>query len=236
MQVINDRLACGIQIICTQDDFAVNDISLITFVTIYRWSLDETKHQIGNIAINNITDLNFEVYDYYVASGVEYYYQCIPVVNGVDGIGTISAAVKCEFNDAFIGNLHEQYVCRLNAKCTRATHYNMNYVQTLYASHPHAVRNSNQKYATGTMSGIFLEFDKEACSFDFENASRYNKKLLNFLTDGAPKVIKTANGHIWQVQIDDEIKEEDIDGRGVVEIEFNWTEIAAPPEYGVVKV
>ena len=113
----------------------------------------------------------------------------------------------------------------------------MNYVQTIHAAYPHAVSNGNQQYYTGSFSGIFLEMGDD-CQFikEYSSAGLYREKVKRFLANKVPKVIKTKEGDLWCVQINGAIRDEYGEYPGIAALSFDWTEIKAPPTYGIVVI
>lgn len=236
MQVINDPRNCCIRVSCTADDFAMNDLTLITGIEVYRACTvnNEVSRLIGKIAINAQTEMNFTFADYYTASGVYYEYTCYPVIGGAWGVGCLGGAT-CQFDGLFIGNLDEQYVCHLSPECSNMLNFNMNYVQTFHATYPHAISNGNLQYYTGSARGIFVEMD-DNCNFIIETATAYRRRLEAFLANKKTKVLKTGKGDIWTVQVNGKVQEEETQYQGVGATAFDWTQVGASPNYGIVIV
>lgn len=234
MQAINDVRRCCIRVSCEISDFAANDASLITAVEIRRAN-NGTTRTIGTVPIAEQADLNFSFEDIYTVCGQQYQYLCIPVIGGASGVGAFTDVVRCVFSDVFIGNLDEQYVCAIDAEYNSKLNFSMNYVQTYHAPYPHAVSNGNQKYRTGSFSGVFLEMN-ENCQFVRETAGEYRRMVESFLATPKPKVIKTKEGDMWCIQVNGVVQEEPTGYEGISTLKFDWTEIAAPPVYGVVVI
>lgn len=235
MIVTNEPRLCTIRIDCEPNDFAMNDLNSIESVRIKRktdGSDDITI--IGEMKIGNKTELSFAVRDTTAQSHKKYRYYAIPVIKGREAVGTYED-VESVFSAYFIGNLNKQFVCALNAKCERSVHYNMSYVQTFYRQYPHAIQNGNMKYNTGSFTGLFLDRD-ESGEFTKENAQAFKEQVIEFLTDGDFKIIKTGEGNMWYVQINGEIRENYSDFIGASTISFDWTEIGAATDDGIVVV
>ena len=232
MQVSNDPKHCCVLVSCTAEEYNMYDLSTITGIDVYRAQNGQSSVLIGTLQITTPADLNFTFADYYAASGVEYEYVCYPIINGIHGLGRIGR-VKCLFDGLFIGDLEEQYVCQLNPDCSSVLNFNMNYVQTLHATYPHAISNGNLQYYTGTVRGIFVEMD-DNCNFIIETATAYRRRLESFLANKKLKVLKTGKGDVWTVQINGRVQEEETQYQGVGATVFEWTQVAAAPERGIV--
>ena len=234
MQVINDPKNCCIVVTCTVDDFAVNDVTLITEIKVYRAcaSKNENSHLIGTIPINTQADLAFTFVDYYTASGAYYEYTCYPIIGGTWGVGCTNDGM-CKFDGLFIGDLNEQYMCHLNPECNSMLNFNMNYVQTFHATYPHAISNGNLQYYSGTVRGIFVEMGAN-CNFIIETATAYRRSLEAFLANKKTKILKTGRGDIWTIQINGKVQEEETQYQGVGATTFEWTQVADAPAYGIV--
>lgn len=236
MQVTNDARNCRVVVRCTIEDFAVNNVTQITGIEVYRLCLTtkEPGSIIGRIAVNAQQDLDFIFADYYVASGMQYEYICYPQIGGAWGVGC-SGDVTCRFDGLWIGNLDEQFACHLNAECTPMLNFNMNYVQTFHATYPHAISNGNMQYYSGSAKGIFVEIDED-CNFMIETATQYRRKLEAFLANKKTKVLRTGKGDIWTVQINGKVQEEETQYQGVGATVFEWTQVADAPSYGIVVI
>lgn len=233
MQVINDAKNCRIVVKCTEVDFSYYDTSTITSVQVKR-RIGTNTVLIGVIAIASPDDLNFAFADYFVACGLTSEYFCIPIMDGVSGAGA-SGSVESRFDGVFIGNMHEQYVCRLDVHCNSTMNFNMNYVQTLQAQYPHAISNGNMRHYSGTFQGTFIEMDKN-CNFIIESATAYRRKVEAFLANGEAKVMKTNRGDMRVIQVNGKVSETGTEYQGVYATSFEWTEIAAEFKNGIVVI
>ena len=235
MIVTNEPRLCTVRIDCEPNDFAMNDLEKITSVRIKRRvGTNGQLSTIGEIEIANKTELSFSVRDITAMSHTKYRYYVIPVIGDKEAVGTYED-VESVFSAYFIGNLNQQYVCALNARCERALHYGMSYVQTFYRQFPHAIQNGNMKYNTGNFSGLFLDRDENG-EFTKDNARMFKEQMMDFLSDGSQKIIKTGEGNLWHVQINGEIKENWSDFIGASTISFEWTEVGPMTDKGIVVV
>lgn len=233
MIVTNEPKECAVRIQCEIADFSQNDLSKITAIRIKRQAPpDADLLVIGEVVVAGQEDLLFTVRDITAQSNKRYKYFCIPVLGDQEGVGSVGE-VESRFSAIFVGNLDQQYVVALNAKCEYKRKYNMTYVQTYYRRFPHAIQNGSQNFSTGSVTGLFLARDSSG-EFTKEDAHSYKQRVLDFLTNGEWKLIKTGEGHIWYVQIDGELQEDHSDFIGASTITFGWTEIGPVTMDGIV--
>lgn len=235
MIITNKPRLCAVEIECSQTDFSQNDVSAITGVRIKRREANEvTATLIGEVQVVNVNDLHFVAYDITARSHRHYEYFCIPVLGSTEGVGSVEE-VDCEFSALFVGNLSKQYVAALNTKFSNKRQYGMTYAQTYYSRYPHAVRNGSMNYSSGSVSGLFLDKTPNG-EFTIQNAQEYKEGVIDFLSDGNWKLVKTGEGHLWYVQVDGELQEDYSEFAGASTITFNWTEIGKVTDEGIVVV
>lgn len=223
MLVTNEPMACAMKIECATSDFLMNDdVNAIKAIRIKRKNDKNEMETLGEFAVPVAGGLNFVVRDYSARAGKTYSYYAIPLIGDREGVGAKRDA-KSEFRELFIGNGDKQFACGLNMQYTYQLHHSASYVQTYYSRYPHAIHNGNMRYATGSVTGLFLRRDARG-EFIKEGAHDYKEELLEFLTDGKPKVLKTPEGHMWHVSIDGEPKEDESEYIGASTVTFAWTE------------
>lgn len=67
-----------------------------------------------------------------------------------------------------------------------------------------------------------------------QSADQYRRQVKNFLADGTLKVLKTKEGDMWSIGVNGTVQENHERFPGAIPLSFEWTEIAVPPEYGIV--
>lgn len=223
MLVTNEPMACAMKIECNTSDFLMNDdVNAITGIRIKRRIDGGETETIGEFAVPVAGNLHFVVRDYSAKAGKAYSYYAIPLIGSREGVGAKYDA-RSDFKELFIGNGEKQFSCGLNTKYTYQLHHSASYVQTYYSRYPHAIHNGNMRYATGSVTGLFLRRDARG-EFIKDGAHDHKEELLEFLTDGKPKVLKTPEGHMWHVSIDGEPKEDESEYIGASTVTFAWTE------------
>lgn len=210
----------------------VDDIGDVASIVISRKRSDSnTWEEIYTISVAAIEDFSFELVDYITLSGVLYDYNfdimdstgVIPIESG------IIHNTKCSFEGLFVGNANRQYIAGANFKTETNRNTQVQHVTTLEGKYPYRVSNANTNYTTGKSAGLFLKLTEDKRRFVPDSDHSYSKEILDFLTDGTSKVIKTHDGQAWYVSIDANPKEVYSDFIGAHSIDFSWTEIGDLP-------
>lgn len=203
-------------------------------IKISRRRSDESSWQtIHTIDASSVDDMNFCVLDILVLSGFNYKYS-IEVYDGDSLIeGQVYDEVSSWIEGLFVGNFNKSYVAGSNFKTDYKRNILVEYVNTLASRYPFRVQNAETNYCTGTSSGLFLELSPDNKKFLPDKYSKYSREVIDFLCDGADKILKTHDGKMWYVSIDPGAHEVHSGFWGANEIEFAWTEIDDVPIVGV---
>lgn len=155
-----------------------------------------------------------------------YEYALVGSLNGVDGnyhvkeILSDSDSFYIIDKNGYFGTVANQGSCDTYKKDAGF------YVETMYSKYPTKMRNSDLNYYTGTMSGLFIKFNSDTCQFETKNLQKYRKEVIDFLSNGNQKLLKTEDGRMWLISIDagsiSDVKDSHPDFRL---ISFAWTEI-----------
>lgn len=93
--------------------------------------------------------------------------------------------------------------------------------------YPYIVKNSNQNYYTGTITGTFVqENDNMQWGYDFTNAVQYRTNLKKWLYNGQPKILTLLDGNKFIIGISGNINDNVETTFDNVVTTFNWYEIA----------
>lgn len=202
-----------------------------TYALLFRKEHDsaESFYKIYEKAVESIVDLSFYIIDITTASGKTYDYR-IELTNGnstgysIYEFATIQN-IQSYFDGLFVGNMYSQFFAPLNCETSTVRKTHSNYVTTLTSRTPYRISNSNLNYTTGSSSALFMPIDNDGRPVKQETRE-YLNTVIDFLTDGSEKVLKTSDGGIWCVTIDDDVQTEFNDYYvGSSQLSFNWTEI-----------
>jgi hypothetical protein len=233
ISITNNNLKGYVEINSTKTGSASSAISYV-LISRRKHGLQYDYTRIYEKVINNVNQLTFSDNDLSVKSGETYDYY-IELTDGISsGYTTIEFGeienVACWFDGLFVGNEDGQYFAPLDCDTTTTRVTQASYVMTLAGRTPYRVSNSSANYTTGQSSGLFVPFDEDN-TIEIQQTKEYIKEVLDFLTDGTEKILKTSAGEAWYVAIDPDVSVTSDDHYiGSSKIEFNWTETGDIPE------
>lgn len=245
IEVISDPLRAGIILKSIPTGVNASDIDkVVVYRQVFGTAIWNT---IFEFDIEDVSELNFELLDILALGGEKYNYSIdlmadgsiLPVqsyiLDNKDPITREPKGYECWFEGMLIGNFETQYLVPLDWQVDYDRNTSVEYVNTLAGRTPYRVSNSENNYDTGSASGLFVPIiDGRPTP---ENSHAYHKEVINFLSDGTEKILKTSDGQIWCISVDDAITvpfDDRFKGRNM--IEFNWTEIGDVPPFGMVKL
>ena len=200
--------------------------SSVTAVKIQRRIFGEQNWQeIRNIPIITSDDLTFSMFDYTANSYQVYEYRNV-ITADTEYIGPVKK-IETRFDGILIGNNEKCFVSLLSPKYTQQREFNTAYVKPFNSQYPHVVYNGAANSSKGTVSGFFNPINDD-CQIEMKYGP-YATEIVDFLSDGTPKFLKTFDGFSWYVQIDTPIKTDYDNVIGLIKIDFSWTEIGKAP-------
>ena len=114
------------------------------------------------IPISTVEDLNFERFDKYCQSGIEYEYSLVPIINGVEG-NSNSNTVLSQFEGIFIIEKERAFKTILEVEIQSQKNRPNAIVNTIDRKYPYVVSNGQNNYYNGSASGVFIEMDYDTC-------------------------------------------------------------------------
>ena len=195
-----------------------------------RTKKDKKFQTIYEKSINTHDDLAIEFIDYCEPVGnIEYAY--VAVISGVED-NYITTSVTSDFDSYFIVDGSTSYPCRFNTSFSTTHNYGAASVKPLNRKYPIAVINGITGYKSGTLEGVFIEpicNDSDSSLSTYE----YREQIINMLSNGSPKLLKTYEGELYMIGVVDDIEESNRTTVGdengyfdVVGTKFNWVECA----------
>lgn len=203
---------------------------------------------IYSFTVEDVDDLEFDLLDILALSTHKYKYsidlnaenQLMPSGYSVvesetfgDNPDNGDPPFLCEFDGLLIGTFSTQYMSVADWTNEYVRHTSVEYVNTLAGRTPYRVSNSDNNYCTGEVSGLFMKKINNKLVPDYNHM--HTERVIDFLTDGTQKLLKTGDGMIWCVSIDSDVNapfHERFIGKN--EIRFNWTETGDVPPFGMV--
>ena len=161
-------------------------------------------------------------------SDIKYEYAVVPVSNRGEG-RYVSDSILTQFNGVFICEKDAIYKLYEGVAYGDSDRVQKVGVFEPYGrKYPVVTSNAQTNYDTGSLSGMILPDDymKNGVINRHEIVDK-KRRILDFLTDKKPKIIKDFNSNIWLCMITGSptVTYSDTYGMGVVTINANWTEI-----------
>lgn len=182
---------------------------------------------IRSFKIESSEDLSFVFNDYLTVQDTSYEYAYVPVFGSVEGQYAISTVLSrfdgvfiCDANTIFKFNMGVEYG-------STDTVQQIGAFTVLGRKYPIVMSNGLANYQTGQLSGLVLPDDfEETRKIDGVAITQHKKKLLEFLTNKKPKIIKDRNQNEWLVIVQSpSISYVNNSGQSVVSASMQWMEI-----------
>lgn len=208
--------------------------SIVEQVRIKKRTSKDSKFQtIFEKPINTKEDLAIEFIDYLEpVDKVEYAY--VPVISGAED-NYIVNSVESKFDYYFLIDSDMSYPCICNVVRSETYNYGATAVKPLNRKYPITVINGITGYKSGTFECIFLNVSCDKTDNDGLLPYQYRDKIIQMLTNGQPKLIKSYEGELFMINITDNIEESErqavYDGSKNYELvtnKFSWVECADP--------
>jgi len=186
------------------------------------------SHEWINIFSNKVTDrdsLHFENFYKFCKARTIYQFALVPVMaGGIEGNYNVNT-IKSEFEGLYILEKNDGYYTDLDNKISnRQRNKPYSIVETLNNKYPYATYPSKSCYDSYSISGGFYKLDEDIPNP--EDSYVYRDQLMDFLSDGLPKVIKDYTGRVKLVAVKtDSIKESDTQYVEKFDTSFNVFEV-----------
>ena len=181
--------------------------------------------------VDDIESFTFIFNDRIAASGTEYDYAFVPIMEDVEGEYIINS-IETKFNGVFIGDLDTIYKFLYDFNYSNnIRNQQIGTFEPLGRKYPVIVANGQMSYDSGTVSGTVINDDFEINSvLDPPEIVKKMKNLLDFLTNKKAKVLKDLHGNIWLCVIKSAPRTDYKTGTGVAipTVTFDWVEIGDP--------
>ena len=183
------------------------------------------------VPIASEEDLDIVYYDTLVAANTEYEYALVPVKNGIENTYQ-SATITPWFEGLFIVGKDKIYRSLFNinqvGNLDPARNFSSITLKPLENKYPIVVYNSNNNYASSSISATFVELNRPEHSIDWVNGWKFRDAFKDFLIDKKAKVIKFETGQAYLTAIlGDSVSDSSNGHRENVITTFNWNEIGS---------
>lgn len=177
--------------------------------------------------INSVEDFNIQGIDYTNESNVKYEYAVVPSLYGSEGNYSLSK-VGSKFDGIYVVEKDKMYGTILtDGFCDTTRNFPSSTVVTINNRKPVDINTSVANYDSGTCTGNWLRINETNCELMNDDYSRikYQKEIIDFLSDRKPKLLKCPDGRMWLIKVEDQITDNADTIYNNRNISFNWTEI-----------
>lgn len=149
-----------------------------------------------------VNDLRVSGYDYTAASKQEYEYAAVPVYGETENIYYIDT-VYSDFDGLFIAEKDVMYGTPVGTQCDVTRNAPSSVAELLNNKYPKYISNTIANYDTGNASGQFIETTctEVGCVDTYKSLWDTRNKILAFLTNKKPKILKYETGAIWLINV-----------------------------------
>ena len=181
----------------------------------------------------DINDINFEYVDRYAKGNDTEYEYCIAPVSS-EGIEQTYNTVKVisKFDGAVICDRNISYHILLEPTVDSVTRNREGtIIVTMNNKYPFVFYGSNANYYSGEFSGVAIDYDIDGGLNNFwfpDKSVDYRDKMVDWLTNGEPKILKMFDGRIWMVNINGNVTLDNSDHYRKVAVSFEFVEIGDP--------
>lgn len=181
---------------------------------------------LAGYTITDADHLNFSFADYFARGrNTEYEYCVTYVLDDGTELPYIMASTTSQFDGAVISDSTTSYHVLLDPKITNTTrNRESKVVTTLNGKYPYIFWGSESNYDSSNFSGTIIKND--GCdNWDFDGSYRYREDMINWLSNGAAKILKMSDGREWMMAVDGNVDVDNSEHLDKVSISFNFTQI-----------
>lgn len=192
-------------------------------VSAFKWTTIAVKeiHTLEDLTSGIITN------DYFNASSIQYEYALVPALYGTEGLYN-TTFVDSVFDSIFIAEKNNIIgTPATDGFCDTSRVVPSSTAVTILNRYPTYIRNTKANYDKGSFKGKFMYLDEETCAFQLDDGERirFQKEVIDFLSDGMPKLLKHYDGRIWLIQITGDISDTADSEYNNRDITFEWVEV-----------
>lgn len=176
-------------------------------------------------SISELKDFDIKGVDTTARSATTYEYAAVAVRDGIEGTYN-KMTVDSEFDKIYLVEGDQMYGTSItDGFCDTTRNFPSSITPLLNNKYPIYIRNSSANYDSGSLSLGFV--DTETCPYNFEDKNRtpYQKKLMDFLCDAKPKLLKLPDGRMWLIIVTGNPTDNAENHYSNRKINFEWTEI-----------
>ena len=175
--------------------------------------------------IKNLKDFEIHFVDKYAKAKTDYQYKVSSYKNRVEN-ATIITDVYSDFDgwyitdkDCLYGTIYNIDGCDTTRNITAQT------LELLNSKYVHVVSNSSADYDSGSVSGVFLDYDSKHDTLSQQGSLSLRTNVKNRLANKKPLILKVHDGRIWMVRVTGNIGDANAGHVYLRTISFDWVEV-----------
>lgn len=186
----------------------------------FDWQIIEVKH------IETEDDFNFVGEDSYTKSSTEYEYALVPYLNDDPGAYIIKD-VYSDFEGIYIIGADQSFnTIATDGYIDTTRNISGNSNVPIHSRYPSYFSYGDMNYDSGSCSGKFFDTLDDGCHIDItDKGYLYKLRLMDFLTDKRPKILKHSDGRIWLIQVMPSPTDTAEGTSKIRNISFDWIQI-----------
>lgn len=176
------------------------------------------------VEVYKTTSGDFEVRDTSVRSGDTAQYRVIYLDEGGLYLDTKDYEVTCQFDGIAVMDDTTVYRTVANWGYDHTRNTSVGFVQPYFKRTPIAIVHGDMNYESGSVTGLFAPFDERGNPV-YANQAAYRHKMIDWLANKKPKVVKTMDGYAWKVMVGTGFQDKLSGHVDAQLVTFTWTEI-----------
>lgn len=225
--VDTDIFQSAVRIRHGMDDIGGVDPQTVNKIVIERKKSEEGVWlKIREVNIITSDDIVFTLHDYTALSRQSYDYRSVCISEAGETQGVVVSITPIT-KGIVIADRSNAYVSLFNCKYTHQRVFPFAQITPYYSRYPHTIQNGEMNYESGTIEGLFNPLGI-GCDIQMEYGD-YEKKMIDFLSNGEPKMITTFDGRGWYANLKSPISCSSEAGSGLVGVKLEWTETGDVP-------
>jgi len=159
---------------------------------------------LAEFPISNIDDLSVTYIDRYAETGKDVEYMLVAVTSAVEGSYN-SSAVSSFFDGIVVTEKDMTYRAFVYDYIPTERNQITSVVTTLKGRYPYVIKNADTNYTSGQIQGGFFPMIGCEITHDYFETAQHREELIDFLTNGKPKVLKFDDGRSYIINVVDNV-------------------------------
>ena len=174
-----------------------------------------------------IEDFNIHFDDKYARAEADYEYKISSYLNGIENT-TIIENIYSDFDGVYITDKDCLYGTIYNLdSCDTTRNITTQLLELLNSKYVHVISNSSADYDSGSVSGVFMNYDTKTDSLDKQSTYQQRMDIQNRLANKKPLILKVHDGRIWMIRVTGNIQNTNDGHTDLRRIGFDWVEIGS---------